>query len=551
MKMRYNNLSMSQNKKLKWLRKTLSIAMVTSIGIFGTIPMHTADANKRLGEDVYINAEFKETKLVDVFDALSQLSDVPIICDGELTDKVAINTNGQSLASIIDGLVKAFDLTCTEDNGIYIIGDDDADANRITKTFYVEYAELSDLQNDIKTFLNTENVSLSTNDNTITVSGSNIAIKKVEELLRIRDVKQKQVTLQAKFVELSRDDAKQLGLQFVNGNWGRLTNDKTIPWVFTYDAYLYGSKTDDTGKVLARPTVSTMNGKTATINLSDRVPILTTSSSDGNTTTTVTYQDVGVKLVVTPRVNQETGFVTMNLEPTVSSITGWTESKNVTAPNIATREVSTSVRCRSGETVIIGGLLKKDDIMAISKVPILGDLPILGRLFQYHNHQKSDTELVVMVTPIIEGWESREDHKPYFQEESWPSNLHDKATMEYLTHADRRGRDDRLPRKISNNNDTPKAQEWSTHNMEGTPDADKFIYVDPNKKSNEIREFNQAEREAQQKASESKHEHGELYDRWKAEEAKQERAEQPKENPFAKGVQEKYSSSSVAEEASR
>ena len=200
---------------------------------------------------------------------------------------------------------------------------------------------------------------------------------------------------------------------------------------------------DDTGKVIARPTVSTINGKEATINLSDRVPYLTTTTSNNDTTTTVTYQDIGVKLIVTPRVSDD-GTVTMTLNPSVSTITSWTSSNNVQAPNIATREVTTNVRCKSGDTIIIGGLLKREDIKSIEKLPFLGNLPILGKLFQYADHKRNDTELVVMVTPVVEGMEDSDaDTSKFLKEESRPQNLHNQDSIDHALHTDRRGEDNK------------------------------------------------------------------------------------------------------------
>ena len=205
---------------------------------------------------------------------------------------------------------------------------------------------------------------------------------------------------------------------------------------------------DNTGKVIARPTVSTLNGKEATINLSDRVPILKTSSSNSETTTTVEYQDVGVILKTTPRVNKDTNEVTMKIDASVSTITGRVESANVSAPQISQRQVTSEIRCENGETIIIGGLLKQEDINSITNIPLLSKLPILGKLFEFRNHNKKDTELVVMLTPVIQGQETDAYSKKWFSEEKRAQNLQNDDTIDYALHTDRRGKDNRETKRI-------------------------------------------------------------------------------------------------------
>ena len=433
--------------KKRNLKKIIPIMLMGATFSFYSSPSASA---QRLGEDVPITAEFKDTTIVDTLDALSRLSGIPIVINGSLTDKVTINANGQPLTNIIDNIVNTFDLTCTEKNGMIVVSANDKKSNKMTHVFNVQYMDMNELKESIETFAAAEDVSTSIINNTLTVTGNAEVINKVQELLNAQDVKQQQVTLQAKFVEITKNEAENLGINFKNANWGTFSRvvGKTTPFKFIYDAEVLGSAKDNSGKVISRPTVSTMNGKKATINLSDRVPILKTTTSNGDTTTSVDYEDVGIQMDVTPRINSKNGDVTMEISPKVSTITGWTENKNVSAPQIATREVTTNIRCKSGETIIIGGLIKQDDIQSLSKVPILGDLPLLGKLFQYKQHQKNDTELVVMITPIIEGFEDAPMESEFLKEEKHPNNIHNKDTIDRAKHTDRRGEDNRVTGRL-------------------------------------------------------------------------------------------------------
>lgn len=166
--------------------------------------------------------------------------------------------------------------------------------------------------------------------------------------------------------------------------------------------------TDGTSKFLARPRIMTLSGMTAEINLVSNEAITaeaTTSTDSGNTTTSWSIQreDVGTMLRVTPQVSGATGEITLVVEPTVSNAVA--DSKFTTSNNIANkvqkRESRQVVRIKSNETLMIGGLLKKDTAEIETKVPLLGDLPILGRLFRHTNVSEEERELLVFLTPKI------------------------------------------------------------------------------------------------------------------------------------------------------
>ena len=439
----------------KRLHKIIPIMLMASaFAITVPSPMTFASAQvHHLGEDISIQAEFKDTPLTDTFDALSRLSGVPIIVNGELTDKVTINANGQSLAAIIDNIVRAFDLSCTEKNGMIVISDDDTDSNKMTKTFEVEYTDLEELKEAFKTFVDEENISTSALANTITVSGNSAQIQAAQDFLSQHDKKPQQVSLQVKFVDFSKGDLKKYGIKssgttegtgYAKYDWSKTSG----LWNFVYHGSIDATLNDNSAKVIARPTLSTRNGKEATINITDKVPILTTTTSNNNTTTTVDYQDVGVKLTTTPRVSAVNDDVTLDISGEVSTVTGYVTNNNVSAPQISTRNVKTNIRCKNGDTIIIGGLLKQEDIKTISSIPLLSKLPILGKLFQYTEHDKRDSELVIMITPVIDGKESQAMDTDRMKKEIRPQNIHNDETMDYASNADRRGVDTKKSKNI-------------------------------------------------------------------------------------------------------
>ena len=160
---------------------------------------------------------------------------------------------------------------------------------------------------------------------------------------------------------------------------------------------------DGLAKVLASPQILTIDNQEAIIAITSHIAMAkkTTVSPDGYLTIEPLYGDVGVTLKVTPHVNND-DFVTMTIEPEVSSA-----ARSAYFPDEAVdtrkRTAKTTVMARDGETIVIGGLLRKDINETHFKVPLLGDIPLLGRLFRKSVESEVDSEVMVFLTPSILG----------------------------------------------------------------------------------------------------------------------------------------------------
>jgi len=176
-----------------------------------------------------------------------------------------------------------------------------------------------------------------------------------------------------------------------------------------FSAVMQFFKSDNTTKYLARPKILTVSGQPATINLVSNEAVTATantSNTSGTTTTawTVERQDVGTKLMVTPLVCVETGEITMVVEPEVSNAildVDIPKSDTSIIKKVQKRTSRSVLRMKNNETMMIGGLLKKDESTTDNKIPILGSIPFLGRLFHSTVKNFSDRELLVFITPRI------------------------------------------------------------------------------------------------------------------------------------------------------
>jgi len=159
--------------------------------------------------------------------------------------------------------------------------------------------------------------------------------------------------------------------------------------------------------ILSSPQVMVLNNETATVNVGQQVPIVTSQTGDINATTststtvnqTVQYKDTGVILKVTPKINYD-GIIILDINQQVSSAAentlGGTQS-----PVISNRELSTKLAVRDGQTIFMGGLISNNVNNVESGVPLLKDIPLLGWLFKYQQEKKDKTELLVMITPYV------------------------------------------------------------------------------------------------------------------------------------------------------
>jgi len=219
------------------------------------------------------------------------------------------------------------------------------------------------------------------------------------------------VILETQFVELTESGAKAVGFDFTNANgqiavgtvqFGQYVpfglDPKVVQPSFSLQAAIYAQVQKGEGRIVSRPRISAQSGSTAKIITGDALPILTSITLSGvnGVSQQVQYVNVGVTLQVAPRVSPD-GYVTSHIYGVVSSVTGYSQGY----PTISQREAETSVTARDGETFVIGGLTQENSLSTKGKVPVLGDIPLVGQLFRNRRLNTSKTELYIVITPRI------------------------------------------------------------------------------------------------------------------------------------------------------
>ncbi len=240
----------------------------------------------------------------------------------------------------------------------------------------------------------------------------------VEKLVEQLDVLLPQVLIEAQIIEVTLDDDSAFGVEWM---WeqGTNLNDKTYQQEGTtdfgltdeifglkygilsskLDTMLHALTKDTKVNILSTPRVMTKNNQEAVINVGQAVPFLvsTQETATGGILTSTDFRDVGVILTVTPRINRS-GTVSLDVNQQINSLVEFTLFD---APIISTREASAFVTIKDKQTMVIGGMIKDDKTETVHKIPILGDVPLLGKLFQRTDTRVEKTELMVFITPHV------------------------------------------------------------------------------------------------------------------------------------------------------
>lgn len=257
------------------------------------------------------------------------------------------------------------------------------------------------------------------NTNSLIIVTSPENMQLIRDILAQLDRVPEQVMIETLIVEATLDKSMKLGVEwnFVNENiLGNNTGTGVVdfgvgtanpqPQGFRYtlsgnnfSAFLNALQTDDKFQVLSTPRIFTSNNVEAEINISQSVPYVlsTREDSNGNLTFNYAFQDVGIVLTVLPQISAN-GKVTLEVTQTANDLQGFTDFN---APIVNQRQASTTVSVQDGHTVILGGIMRSTVTSKVKKLPILGDIPILGELFKSTERQNQKTELLVFLTPRI------------------------------------------------------------------------------------------------------------------------------------------------------
>ncbi len=367
-----------------------------------------------LAQERISRVNFVDASLADAIKALARQAGLNLVVGGNLENlgakRITVNLNDIPYMDAIDLILRANGFTSERKDNVIIVSTLPQDlpssafihsfdainlkflgASKVIAVLSKVMPELTAIQGE--------------RSNLIIIKGKASEINKARELIASIDKPLPQILIESKVVEVSKSGMEELGIV-----WGsrqgqfRFSIDKEKgKWSLSEDLPVTLNTLIGRGEanVIANPRISTVDDHEAVINIGNRIPYAIPASVSGTTTQwTIQYIDAGVSLRITPRLGED-GSITTSIRPEVSSISEWRTTSAGEFPVISTRNADATVRVKDGETIVIGGLISEQDRENLSKVAILGDIPLFGYLFQNKIKEKAKTEIIFLITPRI------------------------------------------------------------------------------------------------------------------------------------------------------
>ncbi len=389
--------------------------------IVRVIPARDADKSEKKN-DTQEKIVYKSYKLKNIKAEIAAETIKKIIKNG---DKIVIDGYNNKLScALLENEIYFIDQMIQDvDSGAAKVTEEDV--TEIIRVKYMSVDELAKILSDIN--LNfTGAIKVNTELKSLVVRGKKGEIEKLKKIVDRFDVEPLQVLIEARIVELTDEGIKDTGVYWKyadprksgNGNNFEVGVGNTelpngvkdgldlkvgLINLDNFEMYFSNLLTKTNSNLLSNPTITTMNGVKAQINIGEKLRYrLNTKSEDSSSNDNTTTEEMveiptGIMLEVTP-VIYEDGKIKMEIMQNIEDIIGYTQDN---LPKTATRSANTNVIVENGNTIIIGGLIKEDEIIGTTSVPILGDIPLIGELFKSKNKTKRKKNLMIFITPKI------------------------------------------------------------------------------------------------------------------------------------------------------
>ena len=387
-----------------------------------------------------ITLEFRDAPLRNVFDMIGRQSGLNFVFDRDvrLDVRATLFARNTPVADAIDMLMITGQLAkkVISANTLLVYPDQPQKHNAyqemLVKSFYLGNADAKSTMAMLRTLVKTKDLYVDERLNLLVMRDTPAAIRLAEKIVAVQDLAEPEVMLDVEVLEVKRGKLLDLGVQYPNqftllntapattstiGQGGVVTNTTPPASVLTVESLksiaasdiaisptptVNLKKEDSDVNILANPRIRVKNREKAKIHIGDKVPVITANTTaTGVVSESVSYLDVGLKLDVEPTVlMREDVQIKVGLEVSniVREIRG---SSGTLTYQIGTRNAGTTLRLKDGETQVLAGLISDEDRSTASRIPGLGDLPLLGRLFSTQRDESNKTEIVLLITPRV------------------------------------------------------------------------------------------------------------------------------------------------------
>jgi len=398
-------------------------------------------------KDSLVSFNLINASIINIINEIIHQSGQNLITYGSPEGKISAKVNNISLEQAFNYLLKGTDFTYRRENNAYILGNKNVNGIITTRLFKLKHIKVDGIDTMFPDFIKKGiTLNIIKEQNGILVVGTNDILMEIESFLNQIDQPTPQILIEALVVDYNlsslRDIGIKMGTKYIStdstawrnfsfldmgvNNDGKLYTqqdgasvnygmDKLTDWLGVkkignlpdqFYVQLQALEQEGKANIKSKPQIATLNGHTAKISIGTTQYYILKSTTPIKSTTDVVTQETerfekveaNVTLSITPWVSSS-GEVTVEVKPEFLTPVGNFDSK--TPPTINSRILESTVRLKDGETIILGGLIEEKDNKIARKVPLLGDIPFLGKLFRTNYTSKSKTELMIYITPHV------------------------------------------------------------------------------------------------------------------------------------------------------
>ncbi len=381
--------------------------------------------------------EFRDTNIKDLLRLLARQNSLNIVLGPEIAGRVSVSLTNVAVKDLLHSVLNSLGFHYIIDNNIILVKSfERAISSEIeTKVFKLKYQDAYDLLESFATMLTakgkiqvlqlvkTEKIEDKRSD-ILVVSDISENVEKISTIIEQIDIIQPQLQIEIRLIETILGQDQKLGFNWptrIGANLssaasplGGTTNSAAVTdFPITDESFEIGIlsvdelsmaldflETDENSKLISNPKISSINRKKAKIRIGTTIPIAEISRGAGGDVITYKDKNIDVSLEVTPRI-EPGDRIFMEVHPLIEEIIGYTGSSDYPQPITSTREITTNISVKSEQTIILGGMVKETKKTVIDKVWLLGDIPLLGYLFQSKDEQIVKTDLLIFITPKI------------------------------------------------------------------------------------------------------------------------------------------------------
>ncbi len=371
-----------------------------------------------------IEMHVRQAPLRDVLVGLARLCGDNLVIAGDVDGTVTVDVTGATPEEALAWTAAAGNVVIERQGKARIVYAKDVAEHqaRRAEAIALRHADVATIRDNLTAILPEERVRLNPAAGSVIVYGTGREIAQARAIVEALDREVRQVQVEVEVVSVHRERAKELG---VDWDWSGISTATTptpagysaltfgkaaggMPYTWLVRARLDALVADGDAEILARPNIMTLNGHEASILIGNKIPVLVEHGRGDDVVTTTEYRDVGIRLRYTPHVGAD-GRITAQIYAEVA--TPYLEP-SLNAYRIVTREAQTTVCLPDGEPLVIGGLIDREHESTVRRVPLLAEIPLLGKLFRHTDERRRDEEVMIFVTAhTVDGADGKDEYE--------------------------------------------------------------------------------------------------------------------------------------------